>query len=189
MNLCVFGSSSEQIDRIYIEKSELFGEELVKKGYGLVFGAGKYGVMGAVSRGAAKANGKTIIGVVPEFFKKRDVLSDNCTELVFTKTMHERKKYMEDNSEAFIVLPGSIGTYDEFFETITLKQLYQHEKPIIIYNINGYFNPMIKMLEKAIDERFMTEACLKLFSLCNTSEEVFNAVENYTPNMYDKYEF
>ena len=60
---------------------------------------------------------------------------------------------------------------------------------IIIYNINGYFNPMIKMLEKAIDERFMTEACLKLFNLCNTSEEVFYAVENYTPNMYDKYEF
>lgn len=188
MNICVYGSSSEHIAEIYKEESEKFGEVIAKKGWGLVFGAGKYGLMGAVSRGALKGNCKNIIGVVPDFFKGRGVLAEYCTELVFTKTMRQRKQYMEDHSQAFVMLPGGIGTYDEFFEMITLKQLGRHEKPIIIYNINGFFDPMFEMLNHAIKEKYMTEHVLKLVSVVNSASEAVSAIENYTPDMYDKYD-
>ena len=188
MNICVYGSLSEEISEDYKRKSEDFGEILAKKGYGLIFGAGKFGLMGAVSRGALRGNCKDVIGVVPEFFKEEDVLADYCTELVFTDTMRNRKRYMEDHSGAFVMLPGGIGTYDEFFEIITLKQLGRHKKPIIIYNMNGFFNPMLKMLENAIKQDFMTNHVLNLFTLCNCAEEVFCEIENYSPNMYNKYQ-
>lgn len=187
MNICVYGASSERLHNGYMTATENFGKELAKKGHNLIFGAGKYGLMGAVARGAVAGNCKNIIGIVPEFFKSKDVLFDKCTEIVFTKTMRERKQYMEDHSDAFVMVPGGIGTYDEFFEMITLKQLGQHKKPIIIYNINHFFDPMFKMLENAVNQDFMTDHCFNLFSVCDTQEEVFNQLENYIPFSYDKY--
>lgn len=188
MNICVYGASSEQIDRDFIATCEHFGSVLTKSGYGIVFGAGKYGLMGAVARGATKAGSTSLIGVVPEFFKSRDVLYDKCTDLVFTKTMRERKKYMEDNSIAFVMLPGSIGTFDEFFEILTLKQLGQHNKPIVVYNINNYFDPLLNMIKACIDKKFLTDDCYNLFSVCDTATAVVNAIENDTSVLYDKYD-
>lgn len=187
MNICVYGSSSELIDKKFMTISEKFGEELTQKGHGLVFGAGKYGLMGAVSRGAKRAGNKNIVGVVPKFFQDDHVLAEYCTETVFTTTMRERKQYMEDHSEAFVMLPGGIGTYDEFFEILTLKQLGQHTKPIIIYDINDFFKPVLALLQNAVDKEFMAPACLNLFTYCTTSQEVFEAIDNYTPDLYDKY--
>lgn len=188
MNICVYGASSKQIDKDYIATCEHFGSVLTKAGYGIVFGAGKYGLMGAVARGATKAGSKSLIGVVPEFFKSRDVLYDKCTNLVFTKTMRERKKYMEENSIGFVILPGSIGTFDEFFEILTLKQLSRHEKPIVIYNINNYFDPLLNMIKECIEKKFLTDDCYKLFTVCDTAKAVINAIENDNSVLYDKYD-
>lgn len=188
MNICVYGASSEQIDRSFISQSEHFGEVLTEAGYGVVFGAGKYGLMGAVARGATRAGSKSLIGVVPEFFKDQDVLYDKCTELVITNTMRERKKYMEDNSVAFVMLPGSIGTFDEFFEILTLKQLGQHKKPIVIYNIKNYFEPLLNMIKLCIDKKFLTDDVYKLFSVCDTAEDIITAIENDNSVLYDKYD-
>lgn len=102
MNICVFGSSSDLIDKEYLDSAEKLASELVKRGHGIVFGAGKYGVMGAAARGASDENG-TLIGVSPEFFKEMDVIYDKCTELIYTETMRERKGIMEDKSDAFII--------------------------------------------------------------------------------------
>lgn len=187
MNICVYGSSSEMIDKEYMTISENFGEELTKKGYGLVFGAGKVGLMGAVSRGAKRAGNENIIGVVPKFFVGEHILADCCKEMVYTDTMRQRKQYMEDNSEIFVMLPGGIGTYDEFFEILTLKQLGQHTKQIIIFDINDFFKPLLAFIQNAIDKDFMAPTCLKLFDYCTSSEQVFEAIENYKHDADEDY--
>lgn len=188
MNICVFGSSSENIDREFLDTAESLGRELAKKGNGVVFGAGKYGVMGATARGVVAENG-TLIGVSPKFFIEMDVLEENCTELIYTETMRERKGIMEDKSDAFIICAGGMGTFEEFFEVLTLKQLRRHSKPIIVYNVKGYYDPMIAMLDNAVKNGFMTEDCNLLYTVAKTEQEVFDQLENYVPFSYNKYDY
>lgn len=188
MVICVFGSSSERIDKEYLETAESLASSLVKKGHSVVFGAGKYGVMGATARGVTAENG-TLIGVSPEFFKEMDVLYDKCSELIFTETMRERKGIMEDRSDAFVICAGGMGTFEEFFEVLTLKQLEQHSKPIIIYNVKGYYDSMIDMLNFAVKENFMSDDCNKLYTIANTEEEVFEQLESYVAYSYNKYDY
>lgn len=188
MVICVFGSSSERIDKEYLDTAENLAKSIVKKGHSVVFGAGKYGVMGATARGVSSENG-TLIGVSPTFFKEMDVLYEDCTELIFTETMRERKGIMEDRSDAFIICAGGMGTFEEFFEVLTLKQLEQHTKPIIIYNVKGYYNSMIEMLNCAVKENFMSDDCNKLYTVANTEEEVFEQLESYVAYSYNKYDY
>ena len=131
MNICLYGASSTEIDKVYIEATEALGELLAKEGHSLVYGAGGAGLMGAAARGV-KRGGGYIVGVVPSFLKVDGVLFDDCDETIFTNTMRERKQIMEERADAFIVTPGGIGTYEEFFEIYTLKQLGQLHKPIVI---------------------------------------------------------
>lgn len=187
MNICVYCASSEKIDKTYIEAGEKFGFAMAEKGHTLVFGGGKYGIMGAVDRGIRKGKG-TLIGVVPKFIEDMDVVDTDCT-LIRTKTMRERKQIMEEKSDAFVMLPGGIGTFEEFFEILTLKQLNQHCKPIVLLNTNGYFTPLIDMLENAIEQKFMSDKCRKLYFASDSQEEIFDYIENYKPFGYDKYDF
>lgn len=179
MNICVYGASSNEIDKEYILKTEELGNLLAKSGYGLVYGGGTGGLMGAVSRGALKAGGY-VLGVAPSFFKEMGVLEDKCTEFIYTETMRERKQIMEDSSDAFIVTPGGIGTYEEFFEILTLKQLSRHTKPIVLYNIRGYYDFVDEILKKSCDEGFVNTSCLDLYKVLNTPEEVISYLENYS---------
>ena len=135
MKICVFGAASSLIDPAYIEKVEELGREMVKRGHSLVFGGGARGLMGAVARGV-RAEGGYIFGVIPKFFEEEDVevAFRQCDELIKPDTMRERKQLMEDNADAFIIVPGGIGTFEEFYEILTLKQLCRHNKPIAIYN-------------------------------------------------------
>ena len=188
MVICVFGSSSERIDKEYLDTAESLAKSIVKKGHDVVFGAGKYGVMGATARGVSAENGR-LIGVSPEFFKEMDVLYDGCTELIFTETMRERKGIMEDRSDAFIICAGGMGTFEEFFEVLTLKQLERHTKPIIIYNVKGYYDSMLGMLDNAVKQNFMSDDCNKLYTVANTEEEVFEQLENYVSYSYNKYDY
>lgn len=187
MNICVFGSSSERINKQYLNSAESLGRAIAANGDTLVFGAGKYGVMGAASRGAA-AEGGSIIGVTPRFFEEIDVIYDKCTELIYTDTMRERKAIMEDRSDAFVVCAGGMGTFEEFFEVLTLKQLHRHCKPIVVYNVNGYYNPMLAMMQNAVDEKFMSDNCNRLYTVAQTEEQVFEQIKNYVPFSYDKYD-
>lgn len=171
MNVCVYGASSPQIDQQYIVATEQLGEALAQAGHGLVYGAGGAGLMGAVARGMTRNGGK-IVGVVPSFLKVDGILYDFCDEMVYTDTMRERKQIMEERSDAFIVTPGGIGTYEEFFEIYTLKQLGRHNKPIIIYNIVGYYDRLLDLLQSVVDERFMQALSLQLFSVATSPQEV-----------------
>ncbi len=178
MNICIYGSSSNHIDKVFLNESEALGADIAAKGHTLVYGAGGEGIMGAVARGAASRDGK-IIGIVPEFLDLGGNLFEGCSELIKTKDMHERKQLLEDRSDAFIILPGGIGTYDEFFETLALKQLGQHNKAIVIYNINGYFDEIEASLEKAIKHHFMTESCHEIYKFFDDRSKLFDYLEHY----------
>ena len=171
MNVCVYGASSTEIAQKYIDATEALGEALAKAGHGMVYGAGGNGLMGAAARGMTRCGGH-IVGVVPEFLNVDGILYDKCDEMVFTETMRQRKQIMEERSDAFIVTPGGIGTYEEFFEIYTLKQLGRHQKPIILYNIDGFFDRLYDILKGLVADGFMRETCLSLLTMACTPEEV-----------------
>lgn len=179
MRICVYGAASPTIDPHYIETVEKMGKIMAERGHSLVFGGGGNGLMGAVARGVTSGGGH-ILGVIPEFFKDEvvEAIYSKCDKLIYTKTMRERKQLMEDNADAFIVVPGGIGTFEEFFEILTLKQLCRHEKPIAVYNINGYYNELEAMMKAAIKKNFIKDNCSALYKVTEDLSELFNYIEN-----------
>ena len=178
MNICVYGASSALLKNIYYEKTEELGRAMGKRGHGLVFGGGATGMMGAAARGVAAENGY-ILGIAPRFFDQPGVLYEKCTEFIFTENMRERKKLLEEKSDATIVAPGGIGTYEEFFEIFTLKSLKRIDRPIVLYNIDGYYDRMKALLEHTADEKFMDREILDLCRFMEDPEEILNYIENY----------
>ena len=178
MRICVYGAASPTIDKEYFEKVEYMGSEMAKRGHSLVFGGGGNGLMGAAARGV-RAEGGYIMGVIPKFFDEENVeaICDFCDELIMPDTMRQRKQIMEDNADAFIVVPGGIGTYEEFFEILTLKQLCRHNKPIAIYNIKNYYAELIETMEKAMEKNFIRGNCRELYMATDDLEELFAYVE------------
>ena len=176
MRLCLYGASSNLIDKKYIEATEKLGEEMAKRGHTLVFGGGANGLMGAAARGATKAGGE-ILGISPKFFDVDGVLYDKCTEFIYTETMQERKHLLVTKSDGFIVMPGGPGTFDELFETLSLRQLGIHNKPIAVFNIDGYFDPLGQMLKNAYDGNFMTVEILLLCPFFNNETELLKYLE------------
>lgn len=175
MKICVFGASGSELKQAYFDAAAELGRALGRGRHTLVFGAGDSGLMGACARAAA-AEGAEIIGVAPRFFDEPGVLFQRCSRLLLTETMRERKALMEDLGEAFIVMPGGIGTLEEFFEVLTLKQLGRHEKPIALLNTCGCYNALRALLEQAARERFMGESCLSLYAVCPDAEAALRAV-------------
>lgn len=178
MNICVFGAASSEIDDKYIKAVELMGETLAKSGHNLVFGAGGQGLMGAAARGFKKGNAK-ITGIIPEFFKEADIeaIYEECDELIYTESMRERKAKMEELADAFIIVPGGIGTFEELFEVLTLKQLGRHKKAIVIYNVDGYYDSMESMLDHSIEEHFVKENCKMLYSVFADLQSMIDYLE------------
>lgn len=176
MNLCIYGASSNQIDSAYMAAVEELGEKLAARGHGLVFGGGAQGLMGAAARGVT-AQGGYILGVAPSFFNVDGVLYPNCTEFIYTETMRERKQIMEDRADGFIMVPGGIGTYEEFFEMLTLRQLGRHSKPIAILNLGGYYDLLQQMLEQTIDQGFMKPACRQLYGIFTDIDAMLDDLE------------
>lgn len=178
MNFCVYGAASTKIDPTYIAAVEELGFQIGTRGHNLVFGAGANGSMGAAARGVRRGGGK-IIGVIPEFFRDEQIeaIYDDCDELIFTKTMAERKTTMEDRSDGFIVAPGGIGTLEEYFETLTLKQLGRHIKPIALYNVNRFFDFMEQFIYHIMNQRFIKANCDLLYLTFTDYDEMFDYLE------------
>ena len=188
MNICVYGASSMTIDKRYIAEGEALGVEMAKRGHNLVFGAGANGLMGAVARGVYAGGGK-IVGVVPRFFNADGILFEHCDEVIRTDTMRERKQIMDDRAEAFIVTPGGVGTFEEFFEMLTLRQLGQSRKPIAILNTLGYYDSMQQMLENAVAGSFMNKRSLELYKFTDSPSEALCYIENYKAEYSDVSEY
>jgi hypothetical protein len=177
MKICVFGAASDHIEKIYIQKVE-------KRGHSHVFGAGGTGLMGAAARGV-KRGGGYIHGVVPSFFKDAGIegLFDECDKTTYTQSMRERKAIMEDDADAFIVVPGGVGTFEELYEIITLKQLNRHDKAIVLYNIDNYYDGLQSFMKMSADKKFLTPSCLKLYEVMNDADKILDYLENYVPNV------
>ena len=177
MKICVFGASSRDLAQVYYDEAFVLGAELARRGHKIVFGGGTSGLMGAAARGA-QSEGGYLIGVAPRFFDEPGVLHE-CDEMIFTETMGERKKTMEDLADAFVVLPGGIGTFEEFFEALTLKQLGRHAKAMAILNTNGYYDAMEAMLERAVREEFLTPDGKALYAVFTDAKALADYVETY----------
>lgn len=184
MDICLYGASSTQIDQKYIQATEALGEAMARANHRLVYGGGGAGLMGAAARGAKKAGGY-VVGVVPSFLKVDGVLYDGCDEMIYTDTMRQRKQIMEERAQAFIITPGGIGTYEEFFEIYTLKQLGRHGKPMVIFNIDGYYDSLLAMLEQTVAEGFMRSASLALYTVATTPDEVLRQLAQATTETVD----
>ena len=180
MNICVFGASSDRLAAEYYEAAERLGALIAGRGDTLVFGGGKDGIMGRCAAGAAEHGGH-IIGIVPRFFDEPGILYKDSGELVFTETMEERKRLMFDRGDAFVALPGGLGTFEEFFSCLTLKQLGRHSKPAALLNTLGYFDPLCSLIEQSIEKGFAGRDTASLFALCGSPEQIFEYIDNYIP--------
>ena len=178
MKICLYGASSNDIPPLYISSTEKLGEEIARRGHSMIYGGGANGLMGAAARGVKKGGGH-ILGVIPKFFMEDTIehLYAFCNEVTVPETMRERKQIMEENADAFIVLPGGIGTYEEFFEILTSKQLCRHNKPIAIYNIGGFYDKIVLALKDAIEKGFIKARCLELYCITEDTDKLFEYIE------------
>lgn len=177
MKICMFGASSNALDEIYYSEARELGHEIARAGHTLIYGGSDCGLMRSCSDGVLEAGGK-LLGIAPKFFNDAGILNRKCDDFIFTETMSERKQKMEDEADAFIAVPGGIGTYDEFFETMTLKQLRIHAKPLALLNTADYFSPLLKMLEDCAEKGFMRPDCLRLFKVCSTPREAVEYIQS-----------
>ena len=159
-SVCVYCGSSPGRDEIYAKAGHLLGRSLAKSGLRLVYGGGTKGIMGAVAEGALKAGGK-VTGIIPRFLINKEATEtalDRLDELLITDNMHERKHKMFEKSDAFVALPGGIGTVEEIVEIMTWGQLGHHRKPIVFANVKGFWNPMLALIDHMSSEGFIHTA-------------------------------
>ena len=182
-NVCVYSASSTKIAPAYFAAAEELGRLLAMRGINLINGAGSIGLMAATSN-AALAEGGTVTGVIPRFMVEQGWNHTGLTKLVETETMHERKHLMAEMSDGVIALPGGCGTMEELLEIITWKQLGLYLKPIVILNVNGFYNPLLEMLQQAIDENFMRREHGSIWQVATTAEEAIELL--YTTPWWDK---
>jgi hypothetical protein len=174
--LCVYCSSSDRLDPKYYAVAEELGRELVAQGWGLVYGGGKTGLMGAVARGTKSAGGR-VVGVIPEFMKVRELAFDGADELVTVVTMRERKLLMEGRADAFVTLPGGFGTLEEIMEILTLRQLDVVKKPCVFFNQDGFYDDLLRLFDRMLAEKFFKPSNLQLFRVAASVPEVFAQIE------------
>ncbi|WP_438479645.1 TIGR00730 family Rossman fold protein [Oleiharenicola lentus] len=178
-SLCVYCASSDRLDQKYYDLATRVGAEMAKRQWTLVYGGGKTGMMGSVARGAKTAGGR-VVGVIPEFMKVRELEFTEADELISVITMRERKMLMETRADAFLALPGGWGTLEEILEILTLAHLEVLKKPIVLLNHEGYYDDLIKLFEKIVEEKFMRETIRGKYAVANTVEDVFPLLDNWT---------
>ena len=175
MRICVYCASSAKIDEIYFEATERLAKILVNSKVQVIYGGGGHGLMGKLAD-TVLAQGGQIKGIMPQFMNEVEWAHKKVTDFEFTNTMHERKAKFLENIDALIALPGGPGTLEELLEAITLKRLGQFTKPIIILNTNGYYDPLIQMLERCVEEKFLRPIHAEMWTFVNQPEEVMSAI-------------
>ncbi len=175
MRICIYCASSAKIDETYFEATERLAKILVNSGVQVIYGGGGHGLMGKLAD-TVLAHGGQIKGIMPQFMNEVEWAHKKVTDFEFTNTMHERKAKFLENIDALIALPGGTGTLEELLEAITLKRLGQFTKPIIILNTNGYYDPLIQMLERCVEERFLRPIHAEMWTFVHQPEEVMSAI-------------
>lgn len=173
--VCVYCGSSNKVDDVYKKTAHALGMALAKNDIGLVYGGGHVGLMGIIADSVISAGGK-VTGIIPKFLDDREEKHEGLTELHIVDDMHTRKHMMAERADAFIMMPGGFGTLDETFEVLTWKQLGLHTKPIVIYNVNQFWDPAVKLIENVITAGFALESNRDLFHVAQNLEDVFEGL-------------
>lgn len=185
-SVCVYCGSSTGAKPIYAQAAQAFGRALVAAGCSLVYGGGRVGLMGVIADEVLAAGGRAI-GVIPELLVEKEVGHQGLTELHVVSDMHERKRMMADLSDAFVALPGGAGTLEELFEVFTWAQLGYHNKAIGLYDIGGYYAPLVGMLEHTVREGFMQQAYLDILQIDADAPALLEKLRRYHPPGGDKW--
>ncbi len=178
--ICVYCASSKKVHKDYYSEANLLGKELSENGIITVYGGGSVGLMGEVADSVLKNKGK-IQGIIPHFMQELEWGHKGLTELIQVEDMHERKKMMIKDTDAVIALPGGTGTLEELSEAITMKRLGLYFSPIIIVNTNGFYSPLIQMLEKMVDENFLRKEHLKMWTVVDSVKDIVKTIKSIPP--------
>lgn len=179
-NVCVYCASSQQARPIFYETAAELGRILARADISITYGGGSVGLMGTIAD-ASLAEGGEVIGILPAFMQELEWGHSGLTDLVITEDMHDRKTRMIRDADAIIALPGGCGTLEELLEAITWKRLALHGKPIVMLNTAGFFDPLVEMLQRTIDEKFMRPEHAQMWCLVDQVEDVLPAIENAPP--------
>ena len=177
-NVLVYCASSNLIGPVYTRAASRLGELLAKNGITCVNGAGREGLMGALNDALLQHGGR-VKGIIPRFMSDAGWGHDELTELIVTETIHERKALMADTADAVVALPGGMGTLEELAEILTWKQLGLSHHPIILLNVDHYYDPLLAFFDKMISERFMSDDFRRMWLVADTPEEVISLLQNY----------
>lgn len=177
MRICVYCASSPMVNKVYFEATKKLGEELVRAKIEVVYGGGAYGLMGMLADTILEKGGK-IKGIMPKFMDEVEWGHKGVSDFVYTDTMHERKAKFLEGVDGLVALPGGSGTLEELLEAITLKRLGLFTKPIVVLNTNGYYDPLIVMLDRCVTENFMNVKHLQMWKFVSKPEEVINAIND-----------
>ncbi|MDR0825134.1 MAG: TIGR00730 family Rossman fold protein [Prevotella sp.] len=184
--ISIFCGSSTGTDKVYAEQTALLGQTIAHRGYGIVYGGARVGLMGHVANGALEAGGE-VVGVIPEFLKSKELEHTKLTQIHIVKTMHERKALMNELCDGAIALPGGYGTLDELFEMLTWAQLALHKKPVALLNTNGYYDPLMAMSRKMIENGFLKEDYQNLLLVDDNINRLLDRMEEYNPPTNNKW--
>jgi len=185
-NITVFCGSSFGTDEIFKEQAELLGKTLAKQNIGLVYGGANVGLMGAVADGALSESG-TVIGVLPNFLRSKEIAHQGLTELFLVESMHERKTKMNDLCDGVIALPGGFGTLEELFEMLTWAQLGLHKKPIAILNTNGFYDALIELLKGMVEKGLLKDVNAEMLLVSDNIDNLLEKMRNYVPPTVGKW--
>ncbi len=174
-NICVYCGSGHGAQNAYAAAAARLGRDMAAAGLGLVYGGASIGLMGEVAR-AVHDNGGHVTGVIPRFLTKHEVVYHEAQEMLFTETMQERKHIMAERSDAFVALPGGIGTLEELVEMMTLAQLARHQKPIILANIDNFWDPLINLFDHMREEAFIRAEIPLQFTVCHSAADIVPAI-------------
>ena len=179
-HICVFCGSQSGSRPVYADAARRVGEALARGGLGLVYGGGRVGLMGVVADAALAAGGR-VVGVIPDPLALRELAHDGVTELIVVPGMHERKALMATRAAGFLALPGGVGTFEEFFEILTWAVLGLHRKPLGILNVAGYYDPLLRLLDHAVAERFVRPEHLGLLRVSDDPEALAADLLGHVP--------
>ncbi len=179
MNICVYCASSNAVAPLYFEAARALGKRIAERGDTLVYGGADVGLMGALAR-AVKQGAGHVIGVMPEAIEEMRITFKEADEFIITRDMRERKAVMEARADAFVTLPGGFGTLEEITEVLTLRQLGLHTKPIIIYNVAGFYAPLVALFEHFYREQF-AKPWQAMYYVADTVDAVFDHLDHHTP--------
>ena len=176
MKICIYGAAQDEIPEIYLRRAEEFGHMLARRGHSLIFGGGAYGVMGAVARGVVSEGGEAV-AVTPEFLNQGADLAPGCTQVIRTADLAERKRLFGELADAFVVLPGGIGTLDEYYEMYELASFGKLKKPVILYNMEGYYDLIDEMNRRFVEQGFLPPERAAASETWADPEQIFQRLE------------